>query len=305
MSVIRRKGYTAMRIRTVEYFVKEAISSLRHNGLMSVASVSTVALSLLILGLFLVMVLNLNNMASALESQVQISIYLQDNLSETEMRDIGTRITKVSGVTHVLFVSKDEAMSRFKQRLGEQQGLLSALDDNPLPNAFEVKVDKPDNVKPVAQAVGQLKGVENAKFGQGVVEHLFALTKMMRIFGLMLIIFLAMAALFIISNTIRITVFARRKEIGIMKYVGATDWFIRWPFLIEGMILGFGGALIAIFLLDQAYGALTAKVYESVAFLPLIPKYPFLRNIGIFLLVTGATIGALGSTISLRRFMKV
>ena len=294
-----------MRIRTIEYFIKETVSSLRHNSLMSIASVSTVALSLLILGLFLVMVLNLNHMATVLESQVQISIYLQDNLSEREMREIGTRITKIPGVTQVLFVNKDEAMKRFKERLGDQQGLLSALDANPLPNAFEVKVDKPENVKPVAQAAGELKGVENAKFGQGVVEHLFALTKMMRIFGLILIIFLAMAALFIISNTIRITVFARRKEIGIMKYVGATDWFIRWPFLIEGMVLGFGGALIAVFLLDEAYAVLTAKVYESVAFLPLIPKYPFLRDVSLLLLVTGTTIGALGSTISLRRFMRV
>jgi cell division transport system permease protein len=295
-----------MKIRTVEYFIGEAISSLRHNGLMSVASITTVALSLLILGMFLVMVLNLNNMASALESQVQISVYLQDNLSDRETRELGTRITKLQGVTEVNYVSKDEALSRFKKRLGEQQGLLTALGDtNPLPNAFEVKVDKPERVKPVAEAVGQFKGVENAKFGQEVVEHLFALTRMIRMFGLVLILFLALAALFIISNTIRITVFARRKEIGIMKYVGATDWFIRWPFLIEGMILGFGGALMSVILLTKTYSVFSEKVYESMAFLPLIPKYPFLTNISIALLVIGTAIGALGSTISLKRFMKV
>jgi cell division transport system permease protein len=295
-----------MKIRTIEYFLKEAFISLKRNGLMSFASVSTVALSLLILGLFLVMVLNLNNMASALESQVQITVYLQDNLSDREMREIGTRITKQPGIIQVNFVNKEEAMERFKQRLGEQQGLLTALGDvNPLPNAFEVKVDSPERVKPVAQAIAQLKGVENAKFGQEIVEQLFNLTKMMRLFGLILIVFLALAALFIISNTIRITVFARRKEIGIMKYVGATDWFIRWPFMIEGMILGFGGALLAVFILNQTYGALTRQVYESLAFLPLIPKYPFITNISIFLLITGTTIGALGSTISLRKFMKV
>ncbi len=296
----------AMKISTMEYFVKEASSSLRHNGLMSFASVSTVALSLLILGLFLVMVLNLNNMASALESQVQITVYLQDNQTELEMRETGTRITKLPGVTQVNFVSKEEALERFKQRLGEQQGMLSALGDtNPLPNAFEVKVDRPEQVKPTAQAITQLKGVESAKFGQEVIEHVFNLTRMMRIFGLILILFLALAALFIISNTIRITVFARRKEIAIMKYVGATDWFIRWPFLIEGMILGFGGALVAVILLFQTYSVLTAQVYESLAFLPLIPKYPFIRNISIVLLVIGTAIGALGSTISLRRFMRV
>ncbi|MCX7781199.1 MAG: permease-like cell division protein FtsX [Negativicutes bacterium] len=295
-----------MKIRTVEYFVREAVSSLRHNGLMSIASVSTVALSLLILGLFLILVLNLNNMASVLESQVQISVYLHDNLNDREIREIGTRITKLPGVTQVTFVSRDEALQRFKQRLGEQQGLLAALgDNNPLPNSFEVKVDQPERVKQVAQAAGQLKGVENTRFGQEIIEQLFNLTKMVRIFGFVLIIFLALAATFIISNTIRITVFARRKEIAIMKYVGATDWFIRWPFLIEGMILGFGGALIAVLLLSRAYGALAAEVYASLAFMPLIPKYPFITNLSIVLLLVGTSIGALGSTISLRRFMKV
>lgn len=252
------------------------------------------------------MVLNLNNMASNLESQVQVSVYLQDGLSEVQMREVGTKITKFPGVNQVIFVNKDEAMDRFKQRLGEQQSILKALDgNNPLPNAFEVKMDSPEKVKPVAQAISQIKGVENAKYGQEVVEQLFTLTKMIRIFGLVLIAFLALAALFIISNTIRLTVFARRREIGIMKYVGATDWFIRWPFLLEGIILGFGGALVAVLLLNQTYGALIHQVYESLAFLPLIPQYPFINHISIVLLVIGTVIGALGSTISLRKFMQV
>lgn len=295
-----------MKIRTIEYFIKEAVSSLRHNGLMSIASVSTVALSLLILGMFLVMVLNLNHMASTLETQVQITVYMEDGMSERDMREVGTRITKLNGVTQVMFVDKEEALVKFKERLGEQQGLLTALGEtNPLPNSFEVKVDKPEFVRPVAQAIGQLTGVETAKYGQEVIEQLFSLTKIIRIFGLVLIVFLALAALFIIANTIRITVFARRKEIGIMKYVGATDWFIRLPFMIEGMILGFGGALCAVLILSQTYSTITEKVYESLAFLPLIPKNPFLMHISIVLLVVGTAIGALGSTISLRRFMKV
>ncbi len=295
-----------MKISTWEYFIKDAVVSLKRNSLMSFASISTVALSLLILGMFLVMVLNLNNMASNLESQVQISVFLQDNQSDLEMREVGTRISKLPGVVQVTFVTKDEAMKRFKDRLGDQKSLLNALGDgNPLPNAFEVKVDQPERVKPVAQAIGQLKGVENAKFGQDVVEQLFTLTKMIRIFGLVLILFLALAALFIISNTIRLTVFARRREIGIMKYVGATDWFIRWPFLLEGMILGFGGALLAVLLLNQTYGALVNQVHDSLAFLPLIPKYPFITNLSVVLVLLGTGIGALGSTISLRRFMDV
>ena len=295
-----------MKISTFEYFVREAFISMRRNGLMSVASVSTMALSLFILGMFLILVLNLTHLASALESQVQISVYLQDGLSEYEHREIGTRITKMQGVNQVLFVTKAEAMKRFQERLGEQKNLLNALGEtNPLPNAFEVKVDKPEQVKAVAKAIGEIKGVENAKYGQEVIEQLFALTKLIRTFGLVLIILLALAAIFIIANTIRLTVFARRKEIGIMKYVGATDSFIRWPFLIEGVMLGIGGALLAVLILSQTYGLLVERIYESLAFLPLLPQYPFILQISVLLLVVGMAVGALGSAVSLRRFMKV
>lgn len=296
----------AMKLRTIEYFIKEACVSLKRNGFMSIASVTTVALSLLILGLFLVLVLNLSHMATNLESQVQISVYLEDTLKEKDIQEVGMQIKKVPGVTEINYVSKAEAMEKFKKRLGEQQSLLSALGDvNPLPNSYEVKVDTPDKVKAAATSIAKIKGIENAKFGQDVVEQLFNLTKMIRIVGFVLIIFLALAATFIISNTIRITVFARRKEIGIMKYVGATDSFIRWPFLIEGMMLGFIGAIISVFILNETYGAVTREIHETLTFLPVIGAYPFMFYITIFLLIVGTIIGALGSTISLKRFMKV
>ena len=295
-----------MKISTAEYFITESLNSIRRNGLMSLASLMTVALSLLILGVFIIMVMNLNHMASVLESQVQVTVYLQDTLKEVEVREVGTRITKLPGVTRVNFIAKEEAMNRFKQRLGEQQGLLAELGEaNPLPNSFEVKLDRPERVKPVALAIAQMKGVEAARYGQEVVEQLFNLTRMVRIFGVVLILFLGLAALFIIVNTIRLTVFARRREIGIMKYVGATDWFIRWPFIIEGVLLGFLGACIAVLPLTQFYSMLTGQVYESLAFLPLLPKYPFMGYVNIFLLCAGIGIGALGSVISVKKFLKV
>jgi cell division transport system permease protein len=295
-----------MKISTAEYFITESLNSIRRNGLMSLASLMTVALSLLILGVFIILVMNLNHMASVLESQVQVTVYLQDSLKDVEVREIGTRITKLPGVTRVNFIAKEEALNRFKQRLGEQQGLLAELGEaNPLPNSFEVKLDRPDRVKPVALAIAQLKGVEAARYGQEVVEQLFSLTRMVRIFGMVLILFLGLAALFIIVNTIRLTVFARRREIGIMKYVGATDWFIRWPFIIEGVLLGFLGACIAVLPLTQFYSILTGQVYESLAFLPLLPKYPFMGYVNTFLLCAGIGIGALGSVISVKKFLKV
>jgi cell division transport system permease protein len=295
-----------MKIRTWEYFIREVFVSLKRNNWMTFASISTVALSLLILGLFLIIVLNLNNMATSLESQVQINVYLKDELSEKKMEDIGQKIKKLPGVEEIKFVSKKEAMERFKERLGDQQTLLTALgESNPLPNAFEVKLGAPEQVKAAANLINEYEGVENAKFGQDVIDQLFELTKMIRIFGFIIIVFLALATIFIISNTIRLTVFARRKEIGIMKYVGATDWFIRWPFLMEGMVLGLLGSAVATFILRNSYGAVVAKIYDTLTFLPLIPEQPFLNNISILMVVVGTAIGALGSTISLKRFMKV
>ena len=295
-----------MKIRTLEYFVKEAAISLKRNNLMSFASITTVAISLVILGLFLIMVMNLNNMAAHLESQVQINVYLEDNLSEAERYEIGNNIKKIKGVEEITFVTKDEAIERFRERLGEQKYLLDALDDaNPLPYSYEVKLTLPEQVKSAAAEIAEYPGVKTAKFGQEAIEQLFKLTHMIRVFGVVLILFLVFATLFIISNTIRLTVFARRKEIGIMKYVGATDWFIRWPFIMEGMALGFGGALIATLVLRTSYSAITNQIYQSFMFLPLIPQYPFLTNLTIVLIVLGMIIGALGSAISLKKFMKV
>ena len=295
-----------MKIRTLEYFVKEAAISLKRNNLMSFASITTVAISLVILGLFLIMVMNLNNMAAHLESQVQINVYLEDNLSEAERYEIGNNIKKIKGVEEITFVTKDEAIERFRERLGEQKYLLDALDDaNPLPYSYEVKLTLPEQVKSAAVEIAEYPGVKTAKFGQEAIEQLFKLTHMIRVFGVVLILFLVFATLFIISNTIRLTVFARRKEIGIMKYVGATDWFIRWPFIMEGMALGFGGALIATLVLRTSYSAITNQIYQSFMFLPLIPQYPFLTNLTILLIVLGMIIGALGSAISLKKFMKV
>lgn len=295
-----------MKIRTWEYFVREVAVSLKRNNWMSIASVSTVAVSLLILGMFLIIVLNLNNMASHLESQVEISVYLEDGMNDQKTKDLGEKLKAMSAVESVTFVSKEKAMERFKQRLGDQQNLLEALEDtNPLPNAFEVRTKQPELVKATADNISKIEGVESAKFGQDVIEQLFELTKMIRIFGVVIIGFLTLATIFIISNTIRLTVFARRREIGIMKYVGATDWFIRWPFLMEGMLLGFLGSLIATIILRGSYSAITTKIYETLTFLPLIPEYPFLNHISLLLLVVGTAIGALGSTISLKRFMNV
>ena len=295
-----------MNFSTKEYFIRETYKSIRRNGFMSFASISTVAVALMVLGIFLLIFLNTNNLAKHLESQVQVSVYMQDDANQDELADMKTKLEKMEGVVKVTAVTKAEALQRFKERLGDQQKILDSLGgDNPFPNSFDVQVKSPDAIKGITDKISALPKVETARFGQEVVEHLFYLTKVMRFGGVALVIFLAAGTLFIISNTIRLTVFARRKEVVIMKYVGATDWFIRWPFLLEGMTLGFLGAVIANFFLNISYSALLSTVHKTLAFLPLVPAKPLMTYVTIFMLIIGTAIGALGSYISLRKFLRV
>ena len=295
-----------MKIRTTEYFVREVYHSLKRNNWMSVASIGTVAVSLFVFGMFMMMVMNMNKMAESLESQVQINVYLNSDISKAKIRAVESDLQGLQGVEKVTFVPKEEAMERFKERLGDQKTLLEALDEtNPLPDAFEVMITQPELVKTAAESISRFEGVESAKYGQDVMEHLFALTRLIRIFGFSLMLVLALATLFIIANTIRLTVFARRKEIAIMKYVGATDWFIRWPFVLEGMVLGLLGSIVAALVLRVTYGGIVAKVYDTLAFFPLIAEYPFINYITVLVIISGMAIGAVGSALSLKRFLKV
>ena len=295
-----------MKLRTGEYFTQEVFRSLKRNNWMCFASVGTVAVSLFVLGVFLILVLNMNRLAATLESQVQISVYLQDDLKQADREDLQQDIAHMQGIESIRYVSREEAKARLADRLGDQKYLLDALGDkNPLPDSFELTVVHPDMVETAAKAIEHMNGVESAKYGQDVVEHLFDITRLMRIFGVALMVLLAGATIFIISNTIRLTVFARRKEIAIMKYVGATDWFIRWPFLMEGVVLGFVGGILAAVALRSFYAAMAAKIYNTLAFFPLMPQYPFMNYVTVTIILSGMVVGAIGSTISLKRFLKV
>lgn len=295
-----------MKFSTKWYYIKETLTSFKRNSLMTIASISTVALSILVLGMFLTLVLNVNNLAHQLESQVQVTVYMQDSATPDQLKQVEKVLRSTEGIVAVKPVTKAQALDQFKHRLGDQQKLLDALgQDNPFPASFELQVDKPERIPGLVPQLQQLPGVETAKFGQEVVTHLFQLTRVLRIGGVLLIALLAVATLFIISNTIRITVFARRREVSIMKYVGATDWFIRWPFLLEGMIMGFVGAAIASVALYQGYNTILARIYATLAFFPMLPTWPTMGYLCVVLILIGTLIGALGSSISLRKFLDV
>ena len=295
-----------MKIRTSEYFIREVLISMIRNRWMTFASIGTVTVSLFVLGVFMLIVVNMTRMASELESQVQISVYLNDALTEEGRAEVEQMMRDMKSVDKIEYITREQAMTRLKERLGDQQYILNALGDtNPLPNSYEVTVKKAEQVQSTAVAIADLYGVDEAKYGQDVAAHLFDMTRLVRMFGFLLMVLLTGATIFIISNTIRLTVFARRKEIAIMKYVEATDWFIRIPFILEGMALGFIGGSLSAIALRSFYAAMAAKIYTTLTFFPLIPQYPLMNYFTFTLIVSGMVIGTIGSTISLKRFLEV
>lgn len=295
-----------MKLQTIEYYIREVITSLIRNRRMGFASIGTVAVSLFILGVFFILVMNMTKMASALESQVQISAYLSDDISEERRKEIEKNLKVNKSISKIEYITKEQALKNLQERLGEQKTILDALgESNPLPSSFLITIKTADDVKKIAAIVSKLEGVEEVKFGQDVAANLFDLTHMIRVFGFILMLLLTFATIFIIANTIRLTVFARQKEIAIMKYVGATDWFIRIPFILEGICLGFiGGAISAIFL-RSFYSAAVTKIHSTLAFLPLIEQFPFINYLTVGIILSGIFVGILGSTISLKKFLEV
>ena len=288
------------------YFWKETFYSLFRNKFMAVASVLTVTLSMFILGVFLCAVLNINHMATYLENQVEMTVYLKDGLNTEQVMAVGKKLKALPDLKEIKFTNKDQAMAEFKQRLGDQQGILDAINGNPLPSSYSTSFATPASLKKAVSIVTQYPEVDSVQYGQDIIEQLYKVAQVIRIGGIILIIFLAGAELFIISNTIRLTVFARRREIQIMKYVGATNGFIRWPFIFEGMIIGFIGSGLSAFILWEGYKVVLMEMAQAgLVFIPMIPLWPFIGYMTVMLLAAGIIIGILGSTISLRKYMKV
>jgi cell division transport system permease protein len=307
---------TVMKFNTLLRHFRESFKSIIRNGWMSFASTSSIAISLFILGVFLLLALNVNSLADQLESEVEIRVFLEINTQDEQVTSIQNQIGSIEEVERVTFVSKEEGLELMKEKFGEDgKQLLEGYegDENPLNDSFTVKVDDPRNVGSVAAKIEKLdEGVNppllfKVVYGEGYVENLFAVTKMVRNVGLVLVAGLAFTAMFLISNTIKLTILARRREIAIMKLVGATNNFIRWPFFIEGALLGIIGSLIPIGILLYGYSKLisTFQIDMGMMMVQLLPLSDIANSIFGLLLGIGIVIGIWGSTISVRKFLKV
>lgn len=298
-----------MKIRTMSYMIKQGFIGIWRNRGMSIASISSVAASLTVLGVIITIVLNINNLSYMAQMQFDtIQVYLEEELTVEEISDIGQKIALIEGVQFADYESKEDALNKMKEQWGEQAYLLDVLEENTLPNSYIIHMSSIEVADSIVEKLKDLEGIEEIKYHKDLVDSMLKIANFVRSIGLALILVLILIAMFIISNTIKLTLNARRQEIGIMKYVGATNWFIRWPFFIEGMVLGLIGSMIALVIVyygySYAFELITTKFFIMISGYIVSVEEMMRKTISIFT-VLGAGVGALGSIVSLRKHLRV
>ncbi|MEH6905144.1 permease-like cell division protein FtsX [Neobacillus drentensis] len=297
-----------MKIRTIGRHARDSFKNISRNGWMTFASVSAVTVTLILVGVFFVIMMNLNRVAETIEDDVQIRVHIDVAATPQDQQTLKSEIESIPEVKTVTFSSKKAELDNLVSSLGEEGKSFKLFEqDNPLNDVFIVKTKKPTDTMKVAKQIEKSTFVAKVKYGQGKVEKLFKFIKASRNVGVVLIIGLFFTAIFLISNTIKITIIARRREIKIMRLVGATNTFIRWPFFLEGLWLGVLGSILPIILISIAYYRAYDYVtpYLEGTFIKILPIDPFIYQVSGILILMGALIGVWGSLMSVRKFLKV
>jgi cell division transport system permease protein len=293
----------------LRYIVEDALTNIRRSGWGGLASIGTIAVSFIIVGIFLIITGNLGALVSEWRDQFQVTIFLEDGITAEQLALVKKRIQSERAVKGMTYTSKAEALQQFKRELQGKESLLEGLGENPIPASLQLRIHEgyqtPESLKQLTGSLGRLEGVEDVMYGQEWVDRLSAVIRLLRLLGLSVGLALGLASLLIVSNTIRLTVYSRSEEIEIMRLVGATRLHIRAPFLLEGMIQGLLGAGLALLLLFAVY---QATLWQ----LQVTPAQIFGMGVGSFLapqwatlmLLAGAGVGAFGSLISVGRFLR-
>ncbi|WP_044747609.1 permease-like cell division protein FtsX [Bacillus alveayuensis] len=295
-------------INTLGRHLRESMKSLARNTWMTIASVSAVMVTLLLVGTFLVIMFNLNNIATNIEKDVEIRVLIDVTANQEQRDQLKQQLESLPQVESVTFSSKDEELENLISSFGEEGEAFKLFEqENPLNDVFVIKTKNPEDTPSVAKKIEKFDHVSDVRYAEETVERLFKVVNIGRNIGIVLIIALVFTAMFLISNTIKVTIFARRREIEIMKLVGATNWFIRWPFFLEGLFLGVSGSIIPIIILIIIYKRFVewANPYVQGSFIELLPLNPFLFQVSAILIFIGAFIGIWGSLMSVRKFLKV
>ena len=301
----------------IGYFVSESIQNFRRNWVMTLGAVITIYLSLLLIGVFLATGVVINSVVKSVEDKVTIQIFLKDGAATADVNSLQQGLLADGDVAGVEYTSKEKALEKFKQDMKQSPEIIQQLEGNPLPASLDVTLKNPREVE---NMVAKIKAnplflkiadrpdspEESLKYGQQVVKKLFAFTQVVRWIEVAFVFMLAAVSLIFINNTIRLAIYARRKEIGIMRLVGASNWFIRTPFLLEGVLQALIGAGLAILSVAGLQAAIMPRLGEALPFLPVgSMNGGATAQIALSLVVAGVLIGLVGSSLALRRYLKV
>ncbi|MBQ9060987.1 MAG: permease-like cell division protein FtsX [Firmicutes bacterium] len=294
-------------MRTFFYTIKQAFLQFGRNFNMGLASIFAITAMLLILSVFFIAALNVNMAAEAIKGDYDsIEIYLKDDVKDKQAEEMIGTLKGTDGVADAKYKSKEDAMKEFKTRWGDNGYLLDNLDKNPLPNSIVVEIADLEKADNIAKTASGLEGVEDVKYYKNTVDKLLKITQFIQWAAIIMMVFLIIVSIVVVSNTIKLTVFNRADEISIMKYVGATNWFIRGPFLVEGIIIGIISAGISIGLTAAIYHKLIELIGDqmfSILNIPMFPEDFLIRNLAWIFMALGISIGACGSIISMRKFL--
>jgi len=277
---------------------------------MTVASITSVTATLMILGVVFLLIVNISNFSDYAKDKFDtVQVFLIDGQSNADMKAIGDEILEIEEVSNITFESKEQALEKMKEDWEEYSAVLIGLENrNPLPNSYIVNIDNLVYSDSIVRKLNQIEGIEMVKYYRDVVKTIESVTKFIRDLGLILIAILLFVSTFVISNTIKLAVTARKTEVQIMKYVGATHWFIRWPFILEGTILGLAGAGISAWLIyvgySQTFNFLAGDFYTLLA-QHIVPVSGVMTDLLQVFIPVGAGIGALGSLWGVRKYLNV
>lgn len=289
------------------YTIKQAFSQMGRNKAMNFTAVLAITAMMLILGLFFVAFVNVDLFANVIKQDYNVvEVYLADGSDATVKTSVKTELNNFDGIESIEYRSKEQALKIMKTRWGDNGYLLDNLETNPLPDSYLVYVSDKDAADKVSTEAKNISGVDDVKYYQDTVEKLSKITDFIQVASIVVMIFLIIVSVIIVANTIKLTVFNREKEIGIMKYLGATDWFVRTPFLFEGIILGAISAGISTGLMYVIYNRITALVGSDimrVLSVPVVPANYLIVNLLVIFMALGVGIGTCGSIISIRRFL--
>jgi len=294
-------------IRSLIYVIKQAFLQIVRNRAMSSASLFSITAMLLILGMFFILAVNVNLISENAKRQFDtIQIYLLDTAEWPPVADMIRQLDAMPEVSTAEFVNKDQALTELKVRWGDNGYLLDGLNKNPLPNSIRVKVKQLEYADVVVQKARTFEGIEDIKYYQSTVDKLISVTNAIQMAALVIIVFLVVVSVVVVSNTIKLTVLAREREISIMKYIGATNWFIRGPFLTEGILMGLISAALSAGIVAFIYTKIVRSMSQQAAVLfssGMVPEEFLIFNLVWVFIALGVSIGALGSMLSMRRFL--